>query len=196
MDLVELAGQGREVGLGGQRVGVVVLGTYFLATVEANASGRAVSAGGCERECLNVAQEVFRDLFGGAVVEHESGPLVEFGGRLVEHGLIVDTQIAAFGEVLADQPVGVLIGRPLPWGVGVAEVDVDAGGLAEVFVEDHLVASVPDERLADLGRHELEPRSQRVEQLGSFVSVGGRPPASCSDWPGRPMSQWPSGELR
>ncbi len=61
-----------------------------------------------------MSQEVCQSFFGGAVVEYEPGPLVELGGRQVENGLIVEAQVAAFGEVLPDQPVGVLIRRSLP----------------------------------------------------------------------------------
>ena len=39
----------------------------------------------------------------------------------------VDGEVGAFGHVLAQQSVGVLVRSPLPGAVGVAEVDLDAG---------------------------------------------------------------------
>ena len=36
-------------------------------------------------------------------------------------------EVGAFGEVLAEQTVGVLVGAALPWTLGVAEVDVEVG---------------------------------------------------------------------
>src|ERR671925_458514 len=41
-------------------------------------------------------------------------PLVELGGDAVEFALVVHGQVGALGEVLAQQPVGVLVRAPLP----------------------------------------------------------------------------------
>jgi len=43
-----------------------------------------------------------------------AGPVVEFGGNLVEVGGQVHRQIGAFREVLAKKAVGVLVGAALP----------------------------------------------------------------------------------
>ncbi len=56
--------------------------------------------------------------FAGSVVD-----LVGDAGELVESD---GTEVGAFGEVVTQQPVGVLFAAALPRGVGVAEVDVRA----------------------------------------------------------------------
>ena len=52
-------------------------------------------------------------------------------------------EVGAFGQVLAQQAVGVLVGAALPGGMGVAEVDRDAGGDGEVGVVGHFLALIP-----------------------------------------------------
>lgn len=59
-------------------------------------------------------------------------------------------QVGAFREVLAQEPVGVLVRAALPRRVGVAEVDGDAGGDGEAHVPGHLGSLVPGDRLAEL----------------------------------------------
>ena len=56
------------------------------------------------------------------------GRRLSLRGDVVEVVGLVDRQVGALGEVLAQQPVGVLVGAALPGRVGVAEVDVQAGG--------------------------------------------------------------------
>jgi hypothetical protein len=55
----------------------------------------------------------------------------------------VDGELGAFGEVLAQQPVGVLVRGPVPWRVGVGEVDRDVGLDADLGVLGELLALVP-----------------------------------------------------
>ncbi len=50
------------------------------------------------------------------------------------------------GKLLAQQPVGVLVGAALPGCVGVAEVDLDAGVDAHLLPVAHLGALVPGQR--------------------------------------------------
>ena len=49
---------------------------------------------------------------------------VEQVGNRIKLPLAVDGQIRALGKVLADQSVGVLAGTPLPWVLGIAEVNL------------------------------------------------------------------------
>ena len=67
------------------------------------------------------------NLGGGAPAECLAGSGVEGGDNGVELLVGPARQVGAFGEVLAQQAVGVLVAGSLPWGVGVAEVDVDSG---------------------------------------------------------------------
>src|SRR3954465_858931 len=56
---------------------------------------------------------------------------VELLGDVLEVGGTVHREVAAFGEVLAEQPVGVLVAAALPGAGRVAEVDRHVGGHAE-----------------------------------------------------------------
>ena len=91
-----------------------------------------------------------------------AAPGVEFGGDLVEPAGAVERQVGAFGEVLAQQAVGVLVGAALPGAVWVAEVDRQPGGFGDLGVQGHFAALVPGQGaaqdlgdLGDLGRHRV-----------------------------------------
>jgi hypothetical protein len=56
------------------------------------------------------------------------GAVVEVVGDGLELGGGMDGQVGALGEVLAEQAVDVLVAAALPGGMGVGEVDADAGG--------------------------------------------------------------------
>src|SRR5215469_6096436 len=59
--------------------------------------------------------EEFSEAFGGGVpAEGFAGAAVEFGGDGGEVGGRVDGEVGAFGEVLAQQPVGVFVRPALP----------------------------------------------------------------------------------
>src|SRR5699024_5196477 len=64
----------------------------------------------------------FEDLAGCVVAQASAGAFVEFGGDRFEVGLI-GRDHSALRQVLADQPVGVLVGRPLPRGPRMGDVD-------------------------------------------------------------------------
>ncbi len=57
-------------------------------------------------------------------------------------------QIGAFGQVLANQAVGVFIAATLPWAVGIAKVHGHSGVDGQLFVLLHLFALVVGEGLA------------------------------------------------
>src|SRR5262249_18065114 len=59
-------------------------------------------------------------------------PGVELRGDRIQVLAAVHRQVRAFGEVLAQQPVGVLAGAALPGRVRVAEVDLQVGGQADL----------------------------------------------------------------
>src|SRR5215475_544838 len=102
-------------------------------------SGTAVSTGRCN-------EQLFKPFGWSLPVEGHPGAAVELDGDLVEFVLGVAGQAGAFGEVLAEQPVGVLVGAALPGRVGVAEIDRDAGRDGESRVPGHLAALVPGQR--------------------------------------------------
>ena len=80
-------------------------------------------------------------------------PVVEFLGDRVEVALRVDGWAGAFGEALAQEPVGVLVGAALPRGVQVADVDGHVRRGAGPFVRGGFLSLVPGRRIAqEFGR--------------------------------------------
>ncbi len=84
-------------------------------------------------------------------------PTESFAGPTVEcyrHGFdvmrAVTTEIRALAKILAQQPVGVLVGAALPWAVRIAEVDVKAGSDPQIGVLRHFGALIPGQRTAEL----------------------------------------------
>src|SRR5574337_329864 len=102
------------------------------------------------------------DLNGLAPAQRHPGSAIEFVSHGIELLLGINTQIGAFGEVLAQQPVGVLIAASLPGAVWVAEVDLHTGVFAEPGVLGHLAPSVVGQALA----HGL---GYCVELVGEFL---------------------------
>jgi hypothetical protein len=94
---------------------------------------------------------VFVEGFGGGLpAEGLAGSAVECGGDGVEVLTRVSREVGAFGEVLAQQAVGVLVGTALPGAVRVAEVDRQPGVDTQSGVWGHLGALVPGQRSAEL----------------------------------------------
>ena len=78
----------------------------------------------------------------GSVVEGGSGAVVELVGDGVEVGLVAGDG-GSFGQVAADEPVGVFVGSSLPGAVGVSEEHIHAGVVGEALVAGHFPALVP-----------------------------------------------------
>ncbi len=84
--------------------------------------------------------------------EYSTGPVI----YLVGHGLKVMNvtgDLGAFGEILPDYPVGVLVGSPLPRGMRVREIHRDLRSEGEGGVLGHLDALVPGDRPAQVRGH-------------------------------------------
>ena len=79
---------------------------------------------------------------GGAVAEGGSGAVARLVGDGVEVGLVAGDG-GSFGQVAADEPVGVFVGSSLPGAVGVSEEHLHAGVVGEALVADHFPALVP-----------------------------------------------------
>src|SRR5665647_1038954 len=93
-----------------------------------------------------------------------SGSAVELKSDGVEVVLGVFGQVGALWEVLAQEPVGVLVGAALPRGVRVAEEHRNAGGDGEPGVFGHLPALVPGQGALQQGgkaaHRDLQQRGQ------------------------------------
>lgn len=77
-----------------------------------------------------------------------AGAVVDFIGNGIQLFLAVARQINAFGQVLAHQPVGVLVAASLPWAVWIAKVHGHARVDGQLFEQRHLLSLVVGERLA------------------------------------------------
>ena len=80
--------------------------------------GRHHDLSGC-----GAGQELIQRLRGGLPPQGLAGPGVELGGHFFQVLPAVHGKVGALGEVLAQQPVGVLVAAALPGRVRVAEVD-------------------------------------------------------------------------
>lgn len=97
---------------------------------------------------MSASQRLSEQLQGRKPVVCCPRPVVHSVGNAVEFVLSVHTQVRALGEVLAQQPVGVLAGPALPRAVRVAEVHRHAGALPQLFVARQLFALVVRQAVA------------------------------------------------
>src|SRR3954453_22885693 len=97
---------------------------------------------------------------------------VELGGDRVERGLAVSGEVAAFGQVLAQETVCVFVAAALPRRGRVAEVDLHAGGGGEALVGCELLALVPGQRAHQLCRQVLYAALARRDDLLAGAPVG------------------------
>ena len=72
-----------------------------------------------------------------------SRPLIQAQGYFVQIRLREARQIGFLGQVLSQQPVGVLVRAALPRTLRIAKIDFYMGGYAEVLVLRHLQPTIP-----------------------------------------------------
>ena len=104
---------------------------------------------------------------GGAVAEGGSGAVVQFVGDGVEVGLVAGDG-GSFGQVAADEPVGVFVGSSLPGAVGVSEEHLHAGAWGEALVAGHFPALVPGQCAHRPVGQALDAAGERVTDLVGF----------------------------
>ena len=97
----------------------------------------------------------------GAVAEGGFGAVVEFVGDGVEVGLVAGDG-GPFGQVAADEPVGVFVGSSLPGAVGVREEHVHAGVVGEALVAGYFPALVPGQCAHRLVGKALDAAGERA----------------------------------
>jgi hypothetical protein len=88
------------------------------------------------------------DLIGCSVAEALARPIIE---RVDNEGkfVIADLrEVGAFGEVAAQQPIGVLVGPALPGAVRIGEEHAQPSGLFDLFEGGELLAVIERERAA------------------------------------------------
>ena len=110
------------------------------------------------------SSELVECLGGGAVAEGGSGAVARFVGDGVEVGLVAGDG-GSFGQVAADESVGVFVGSSLPGAVGVSEEHVHAGVVGEALVAGHFSALVP-------GQCAHRPVGQALDAAGERAGPG------------------------
>ena len=113
------------------------------------------------------SNELVECFCGGAVAEGGSGAVVQFVGDGVEVGLVAGDG-GSFGQVAADEPVGVFVGSSLPGAVGVSEEHLHAGVVGEALVAGHFPALVPGQCAHRLVGKALDAAGERVTDLVGF----------------------------
>jgi hypothetical protein len=71
--------------------------------------------------------------------------LVQFSRNGIQAGLRVAGDVQPLGQVLSEQPIGVLVGAALPRALRITEVHLDVRGQREAFMGCQLLAAVPGE---------------------------------------------------
>ena len=74
-------------------------------------------------------------------------------------------QIQPLGKILADQAVGILVGRPLPGAVRIGEIDVNLDALGQDLVTRHLPALIVSQRLFH-GERDMAELAREAFQCG------------------------------
>lgn len=96
--------------------------------------------------------ELGKDLQRRLPVQAFSGSSVQALGDRVQFVLGVARQICAFGEVLAQQPSGMLSGPALPRTLRVSKAHSDGEPLSQTVVRSHLVAAIIGQGFPQRGR--------------------------------------------
>lgn len=98
--------------------------------------------------------------------------VVDFVGDGVQLFLAVVRQIGAFGQVLANQTICVLIAATLPWAVRIAKLHDHAGVDGQLFVQRHLFALFVGEHLAQGLSNVAQLVSEGLQHIGRAGGLG------------------------
>ena len=110
-------------------------------------------------------------LLWGAVAEGGSGAVARFVGDGVEVGLVAGDG-GSFGEVAADEPVGVFVGSSLPEAVGVSEKHIHARVACQALVAGYFPALIRGQCAHRPVGKVLDAASQSVTDLVGFPTQG------------------------
>src|SRR5262245_59834669 len=103
-----------------------------------------------------------------AEAEALAGTGVEFGGDTVAVGLGEVAEVRAFGEVLSDEPVGILAGATFPGMMRRSEVDPGSERALEVAITVELGSVVCGERT-----HRMRFATQQLDEALVGMHDGG-----------------------
>lgn len=114
-------------------------------------------------------------LGGCAPAKTFAGSVVDRSSDRRELATVPTGEVGALREVLAQQPVGVLVRASLPWAVRVGEEHRDAGLGGELGVLGEFFAAIPGEGSAQIFGQLQELPGER--ESGCFGAVSERVPA-------------------
>ena len=129
------------------------------------------------------------DFQGRREVQTFSGARIQPMGNGVQLSLGIAGQVCPFGQVLAQQPIGILIGAALPGAVQIGKKDLDRKPLGQLLVLGHFFPSI-------VGQGFAQGRGHMSEFLGEALS--GTPRirpvhSGQNDQTGGPLDQGPDG---
>src|SRR3981081_3979107 len=124
----------------------IAAGSYITAT----AAAKVDSSGRRNTVFVGLWNPLVKRLCGRFPAERLSGSGIEGSGHCGDLLGAVHAQIGTFREVLAQQPVGVLVGAALPRTLRIAEVDLHASVDLQAGVLGHLGPLIPGQRPAEL----------------------------------------------
>lgn len=107
-----------------------------------------------------------------APVQCFPGPAIHQVCNRIQLLLAVDRKIRALGQELANQAIGVLVGAPLPWAVGVTEIHHNPGIGAELLLVGHLLAPVIGQGLSHGLRRRVEFVRESLQDVSRRCGVG------------------------
>ena len=117
------------------------------------------------------SNELVECFCGGAVAEDDYGAVAQFVGDGVEVGLVAGDE-GCFGQVAADEPVGLFVGYSLPGTVRVSDKHVHARVEGQALVAGLFPALVPGQCAhCPIGKA-LYAACQSVTDLVGFPSQG------------------------
>lgn len=97
---------------------------------------------------MRVGQRLRKDLQWDAKAVRSARSVVQAVGDRIEFALVVDREVGALGQILPQQPVGVLASISSPRAVRIAEVHANVGPGSEFSIPSHLLALVVSQALA------------------------------------------------
>src|SRR4051794_41009977 len=105
---------------------------------------------GRRNSCVRRSQQLVKGLGRCSPPERLTRPAVQRRGHSGKSFRAVHAQVSALGEVLPQQPVGVLVRAALPGAVGIAEVDLHASIDPQLRVLAQLRSLIPGQRASQL----------------------------------------------
>ena len=130
------------------------------------------------------------DFQGRREVQTFSGARIQPMGNGVQLSLGIAGQVCPFGQVLAQQPIGILIGAALPGAVRIGKKDLDRKPLGQLLVLGHFFPSIVGQGFAQGRGHMSEFLAEALSGTPRIRPVH----SGQNDQTGGPLDQVPTAE--